>query len=62
MCKKLFATEDSKVKDHDNVTGKYRGSTYQSRNIKLKLAKKATAIFSNLRGHKVIRSYCHKAI
>ena len=28
MCNKLFVAGDNKVRDHDHVTGKYRGSAH----------------------------------
>ena len=28
VCNKLFAAGDSKIKDHDHVTEKYRGSAH----------------------------------
>ena len=33
----MFAGEDNKVRDHDHVTGKYKGSAHWSYNINLKL-------------------------
>ena len=35
ICGKLFDVGDNKVRDHDNVTGKYRGSTHCSCNVHL---------------------------
>ena len=43
----MFSAVDNKVKDHDYVTGKYRGSAYWSCNINLKLTKKIPVIFHN---------------
>ena len=37
ICNKLFVAEGNKVKDHDHVTGKYRGFAHWSCNINLKL-------------------------
>ena len=51
ICNKLFALEDNELKDHDHVTGKYRGSAHWSCNINLKLTKKAPAIFHSLKGY-----------
>ena len=28
ICNKLFAAGDNKVRDHDHITGKYRGSSH----------------------------------
>ena len=33
ICNKLFAAEDNKVRDHDRVTGTYRGSIQWTCNI-----------------------------
>ena len=43
-CNKLFVAGDNKVRDHDHVIGKYRGSTHWSCNINLKLTKKVPVI------------------
>ena len=37
---RLFAKGDSKVRDHDHVTGKYRGSAHKNCNNNLRLTKK----------------------
>ena len=49
ICNKLFAKGDNKVRDHDHVTGKYRGSAHWNCNINLKLIKKFPVIFHNLK-------------
>ena len=49
-CDKLFVAEDNKVRNHDHITGKYRGSAHWSCNINLKLTEKVPVIFHNLRG------------
>ena len=41
---KLFVAKDNKVRDHNHVTGKYRGSAHWSCNINLKLTKKGPVI------------------
>ena len=48
---KLFVAGNMKVKDHDNITGKYRGSAHQDCNNNLKLTKKVPVIFHNLMGY-----------
>ena len=48
---KLFDEGDNKVRDHCHITGKYKGSAHWSCSINLKLTKKITAIFHNLRGY-----------
>ena len=51
ICDKLFDAGNNKVKDHCNITGKCRGSAHWSCNISLKLNKKVSVIFNNLRGY-----------
>ena len=38
ICEKLV--EDEKVRDHSQITGKYRGAAHWSCNVNLKLTKK----------------------
>ena len=47
----MFPAEDNKVRDHDHVTGKYRGAAHWSWNINLKLTKKVPVIFHNLKDY-----------
>ena len=47
----MFAAGDNKVRDHDHVTGKYRGSAHWSCNINLKLTNKVPVIFHNIKGY-----------
>ena len=51
ICNKLFTEEDKKVKDHDKITAKYRGSAHQGCNTNLRLTKKVPVIFHNLRSY-----------
>ena len=51
ICNKLFDSKDNKVRGHDHITGKYRGSAHWSCNINLKLTQKVTAIFHNLKDY-----------
>ena len=51
ICDELFDAENNKVKDHCNITGKYRGSAHWSCNVNLKLNRKVSVIFNNLRGY-----------
>ena len=51
ICNKLFAVGDKKVRDHCHITGKYRGAAHFSCNANLKLSKKVSVIFYNLRGY-----------
>ena len=51
ICNKLSMDKDKKVRDHDHIIGKYRGSAHSNCNINLKLTKKVLVIFHNLRGY-----------
>ena len=46
-----FDVGDEKVRDHCQITGKYRGAAHWSCNVSLKSSKKILAIFHNLRGY-----------
>ena len=43
--KKPFKEGDAKVKDHDDIAGKYRGSAHQDCNLNLKITKKSLLCF-----------------
>ena len=61
ICDKLFDVGDNKVRDHCQITGRYRGAAHWSCNINLKLTKKIPVIFHNLRGydsHLLIKEIC----
>ena len=51
ICNKLFDVGDNKVRDHDHVTRKYRGSAHWSCNINRKLTEKVSVIFYNLKAY-----------
>ena len=51
ICEKLFGTGDAKVRDHSQITRKYRGAAHFSCNANFKLSKKVPVIFHNLRGY-----------
>ena len=44
-----MTNEDKNVRDHDHITGKYRGTAHSDCNINLILTKKVFLIFYNLR-------------
>ena len=50
ICDKLFNAGDKK-RDHCYIARKYRGAAHFSCNANLKLSKKITVIFHNLRGY-----------
>ena len=49
--KKLIDNDEQKVRDHCQVTGKFRGAAHQNCNANLQLTKKVPVIFHNLRGY-----------
>ena len=49
ICEELFSKGDNKVRDHDHVTGRYRGSPHKDCNINLRFIKKIPVIFQSLR-------------
>ena len=42
ICNKLFTEEDKKVRGHNQIMEKYRGSAHSNSNINLKLTKKCS--------------------
>ena len=51
ICKKLIDNVEEKVRDHCQVTGKFRGAAHKSCNLNFKLTKKVSVLFHNLRGY-----------
>ena len=51
ICGGLFAERDNKARNHDHVTGKYRGFAHGDCIISFKLTKKIPIIFHDLRGY-----------
>ena len=54
ICEQKYTDKDIRVRDHCHITGKYRGSTHQECNLKLKIKPeeiKIPVIFHNLRGY-----------
>ena len=49
ICEKLIDNDDEKVRDHQHLTGKFRGAAHWSCNINLQLSKKVPVIFDDLR-------------
>ena len=49
ICEKLI--DDEKVRDHCQITGKYRGAAHWSCNVNHKLTKNVFIIFHNLKGY-----------
>ena len=48
---KAYDEGEVKLKDHDHITGKYRGSAYQKCNLNLSLSKKIADSFHNLQNY-----------
>ena len=48
---KLFNVGDDKVRNHCQITEKYRGAAHRSCNVNLKLSKKIPVKFHNLRSY-----------
>ena len=54
ICDKKYTDKDIRVRDHCHITGKYRGSSHQECNLKLRVNPeevKILVIFHNLRGY-----------
>ena len=51
ICGKLFDLMDEKVRDHCNVSGKFRGAAHFSCNANFKISKKVPVVFHNLKGY-----------
>ena len=54
ICDKKYTEKDIRVRDHCHITGKYRGSTHQECNLKLRVNQeeiKIPVLFHNLRGY-----------
>lgn len=51
ICRKEFRGQNIKVRDHDHVTGKFRGAAHQSCNLQLRTQYKIPVFFHNFRGY-----------
>ena len=58
ICEKLIDDDDEKVRDHCQVTGKFRGAAHWSCNINLQLAKTVPVIFHKLRCYNSHLMFC----
>ena len=58
VSKKLIDYDNEKVRDHCNVTGKFRGAAHWSCNLNFQLTKKVAVIFHNLRGYDIHLIFC----
>ena len=73
ICGKKYTDKDVRVRDNCHITGKFRGSTHQECNLKLRIKPEDTKIlvlFHNLRGYdshfimqqigEIAKTYAHK--
>ena len=51
ICDQKYTKEDTPVRDHCHITGKYRGSAHQKCNRSFRLTNKIPVIFHNLKGY-----------
>ena len=51
FCENDYVDNDIKVKDHCNITGKYRSSAHRDCNINLKINHKVTVATQKLKSH-----------
>ena len=51
ICDQLLVVGNNRIREHCNMTGKYRCSVYWSCNINLKLTEEVSVIFHNLKGY-----------
>ena len=51
LCRKAFREQEVKVRDHDHVTGKFRGAAHQVCNLLLRRQYKIPVFFHNFRGY-----------
>ena len=51
ICYKKYSAKDIRVRDHCQITGKYRGSVHQDRNINYRLTDNIHVIFHNFKGY-----------
>ena len=51
ICKKDFKSDTAKVRDHDHISGCYRGAAHASCNLKLRKLYKIPVFFHNFRGY-----------
>jgi len=51
LCRKAFREQEVKVRDHDHVTGKFRGAAHQICNLLLRRQYKIPVFFHNFRGY-----------
>ena len=50
-CNKSYKQNDIRVRDHDHIAEKYRGSVHRICDFNFKLTKNVLVVFHNFRGH-----------
>lgn len=62
LCKEKFTKDNNKVRDHDHLSGKYRGAAHNSCNLKLRNSFRVPVFFHNLNYdvHFFIEKLCSK--
>ena len=51
ICKKIINDDNEKVRDHSDITSKFREAAHWDCNMKFQLTKKVPVIFYNLKGY-----------
>ncbi|KAF0147428.1 MAG: hypothetical protein FD143_3066 [Ignavibacteria bacterium] len=51
ICGKIFLADVQKVRDHDHITGKFRGAAHNKCNLQLRKTYKIPVFFHNFRGY-----------
>jgi hypothetical protein len=62
ICNRNFGESELKVRDHDHITGKYRGAAHKKCNIDYFSNRYVPVVFHNLRGydgHLIIKNAYH---
>jgi len=54
ICEKSFAPDDTRVRDHCHLTGRYRGATHSNCNLNYKNSFHIPIVFLNLSGYDFI--------
>jgi len=64
ICHKAFHGNEKKVRDHDHITGSYRGAAHNLCNIRLRTQYKIPVFFHNFRGydsHLLVWGFLHRS-
>jgi hypothetical protein len=64
ICRQKYKDNDIRVRDHDHISGLYRGSAHSKCNLKLRHSNEIAVVFHNLRGydsHLIAKAYKSKS-